>query len=168
MKNIFPWVRHLPERWVIGIATVGRIGFWGRAPGTVGSVIGLLWYTVFFFNLEPFHFFALLLFSLYIAVAFCDEAERVLRRHDPPCAILDEVVAMPICFLGLRPAMEFYQPWVILLGGFLLFRFFDILKPLGIKKLQHLPGGWGIVIDDVVAALATCLCLHLLLRLPYW
>jgi len=49
---------------------------------------------------------------------------------------------------------------VVFLAGVALFRLFDIAKPLGIRRLQELPGGWGIVIDDVAAALAACLVLH--------
>jgi phosphatidylglycerophosphatase A len=52
------------------------------------------------------------------------------------------------------------RAWAALGAGFALFRFFDIVKPLGIKRLQHLPGGWGVVVDDVVAALAACATLH--------
>lgn len=48
-----------------------------------------------------------------------------------------------------------------LLAGFALFRFFDIAKPWGIARLQRLPGGWGVVVDDLAAALATCATLHL-------
>ena len=50
--------------------------------------------------------------------------------------------------------------WALLLAGFAFFRFFDILKPLGIARLQHLSGGWGVVADDVGAALAACASLH--------
>jgi len=50
--------------------------------------------------------------------------------------------------------------WVVFLAGFALFRFFDILKPLGIGRLQELPAGWGVVMDDVAAALAACGVLH--------
>jgi phosphatidylglycerophosphatase A len=49
----------------------------------------------------------------------------------------------------------------VVLAGFGLFRFFDILKPLGISRLQNWPGGWGIVADDFAAALAACGALHL-------
>jgi phosphatidylglycerophosphatase A len=51
--------------------------------------------------------------------------------------------------------------WKILLYGFFLFRFFDIIKPLGIRSLERLKGGVGIVVDDVAAALATCITLHM-------
>jgi phosphatidylglycerophosphatase A len=50
--------------------------------------------------------------------------------------------------------------WAVLLAGFALFRLFDITKPLGIARLQNLPGGWGVVIDDTAAALAACATLH--------
>ncbi|MCX6943233.1 MAG: phosphatidylglycerophosphatase A, partial [Opitutales bacterium] len=73
---------------------------------------------------------------------------------------LDEVVAMPLCFLGW-PALAGSLPvWAVLLAGFALFRFYDILKPLGIRRLQDLPGGWGVVVDDLAAALASCATLH--------
>ena len=53
--------------------------------------------------------------------------------------------------------------WPVLLAGFMLFRLFDIFKPLGISKLQNFPGGLGCVIDDVAAAAASCAVLHLVL-----
>jgi len=75
---------------------------------------------------------------------------------------LDEFVAMPLCFLGWQNlTYAVPQRWIIFLAGFALFRLFDIWKPLGIRKLQYLPAGWGIVVDDVAAALASCVVLHL-------
>ena len=50
--------------------------------------------------------------------------------------------------------------WAIFLIGFGLFRIFDILKPFGIKRLQDLPAGWGVVVDDLAAALLTCAVMH--------
>ena len=51
--------------------------------------------------------------------------------------------------------------WTIFLTGLALFRLFDIVKPLGIRRLQDLPAGWGIVVDDFAAALAACATMHL-------
>ena len=100
--------------------------------------------------------------GLYLAVAMCGEAEFRLGRRDPAEVVLDEFTAMPLCFLGWPALLDaaHEQRWAIFLAGFLLFRLFDIAKPLGIRKLQDLPGGWGIVADDIAAALAACAVLH--------
>jgi phosphatidylglycerophosphatase A len=93
--------------------------------------------------------------ALYLAVGFCGEGARRMGRIDPGEVNLDEFVVMPLVFLGWHAGYARHWPiWAVLLLGFGLFRFFDILKPLGISRLQKLPGGWGIVVDDVAAALA--------------
>jgi phosphatidylglycerophosphatase A len=156
------WPRFLPSATVLSFATLGPIGRKLPAPGTWGSVAGLLYFTVFFY---PFGWFGTLLFGavgVYLAVALCGEAEFRLGRKDPGEVILDEFVAMPLCFLGWTALIDPLPVWAVFLAGFGLFRFFDILKPLGIRKLQDLPAGWGVVMDDVVAALAACLTMHAL------
>ena len=158
------WPRFLPTSTVLACATLGPIGRKLPAPGTWGSVAGLLYFTVFFF---PFGVIGTIFFSAigaYFAVALCGEAEFRLGRKDPGEVILDEFVAMPLCFIGWRQLAEGLVPnsweWVIFLVGLGLFRFFDILKPFGIRRLQDLPAGWGVVVDDVVAALAACATMH--------
>ena len=103
--------------------------------------------------------------SCYFAVGICGEAEKRMKKVDPGCVILDEVVAMPICMLGLKSFIAMGHGPYVLLGTFLVFRFFDILKPLGIKKLQRYYGGFGVVIDDVAAAVATCIVMNVAMRL---
>jgi len=151
-----------PTHWILNAATLGPIGKLGKMPGTNGSFVGLIWYTLIFHELSPLPYLIFSLLSVYIACHICTQAELLLRKKDPQCVILDEMVAIPFCFLGLQPFMSNSPVWLYMLVGFILFRIFDILKPFGIKKLQTLPGGLGIVIDDVVAALATCVCLHIL------
>ncbi|MEO6569180.1 MAG: phosphatidylglycerophosphatase A [Opitutaceae bacterium] len=159
------WPRSLPTRAVVMAATLGPIGRKLPAPGTWGSAAGLLYFTVFFERLNFAENLVASAAAAYLAVAFCGEAELRLRKKDPGEVILDEFVAMPLCFLGWRSLIALWPAWGVLLGGFLLFRFFDILKPLGIKRLQRYPGGWGVVIDDTAAALATCATLHVIVRL---
>ena len=106
-----------------------------------------------------------MLASCYFAVGICGEAEKRLKKVDPGEIIIDEVVAMPICFIGLKPFIADGHGAIVLIGGFLVFRVFDILKPFGIKKLQRYYGGFGVVIDDVVAGLATCAVMNVALRL---
>lgn len=162
---LFLWARVLPDRWVIGAARCGPLGRVRKGPGTAGSLGGLALYAVVFFHLAlPWQ---ILLGSLlvYVAIVLCGEAERRLAKRDPGEIVLDEAVAMPLCFLALRPWMEAGgYVWVWVFAGFVLFRFFDIVKPFGINRLQRMPGGVGVVADDVAAALATAAVLHVAAR----
>ena len=164
------WPRRLSSPVVIGLATLGPIGRRLPAPGTWGSLAGLLYFAVFFlYGYGPgeaawVNTVDIILASAamgYVAVGFCGEAEARIGRTDPGEVILDEFVAMPLCFLGWGYLVGPLPLWAILLLGFALFRLFDITKPFFISKLQDLPAGWGIVVDDTAAALAACLTLHL-------
>lgn len=161
----------MPSPIVTNLATLGPLGYLGKAPGTNGSVAGVILFTVMFYPLSPLGYLLMLALWIYLSIAFCGEAEKRLFKRDPGEIILDEVVALPVCFIGLQPAIAAWGgwAWLILLAGFGLFRFFDILKPLGIKQLQFMPGGLGVVADDLAAGVATCICLHLLVWLvgPY-
>ncbi len=145
------------------MATLGPVGLRMRAPGTWGSAAGLLFFAVCFYPLGIVESLVAIAALAYFAVGVCGEAEIRLGKHDPGEVILDEFVAMPLCFLGwpmiIGPGLV---PFLgLMLAGFALFRFYDIKKPLVINSLQDLPGGWGIVLDDTAAALATCATLHL-------
>lgn len=155
------WPRYLPTGLVIGAATLGPLGRRLPAPGTWGSLAGLLYFVLFFYRAPVGAVLLASLVGCYLAVGFCGEAEVRLRQKDPGAVVLDEVIVMPLCFLGWHSLLPVAPAWAILLLGFGLFRFFDILKPLGIAGLQRLPGGWGVVADDAAAALAACGTLHL-------
>jgi phosphatidylglycerophosphatase A len=154
------WPHSLPTATVLALATLGPLGRKLPAPGTWGSAAGLLYFTVFFQRLTVAENLAVSAVAAYLAVAFCGEAEVRLRKKDPGEVILDEFVAMPLCFLGWHALTRALPIWGALAAGFLLFRFYDILKPLGIRRLQNYPGGWGVAIDDTAAALAACATLH--------
>jgi phosphatidylglycerophosphatase A len=155
------WPRFLSTSLVLTLARLGPVGRRLPAPGTWGSVAGMLYFTVFFYPLGVIATLLLSAIACYLAVALCGEAEFRLGRKDPGEVILDEFVVMPLCFLGWRALVGPLPPWAVFLTGLALFRFFDVLKPLGIRRLQDLPGGWGVVVDDVAAALATCAVMHL-------
>ncbi len=154
---------------VLNFATLGPVGRIRKAPGTWGSVAGLLYFTLFFYDVG---WFGTLLFGavgIYVSVAMCGEAEFRLGRRDPGEVVLDEFVAIPFCFFGWREVAvllpNWAAPWAVFLAGFALFRLFDIWKPGPIGKLQDLPDGWGVVADDIAAALAACLTLHVLAQI---
>ena len=163
------WPRFLSTPTILNCATLGPVGRRLPAPGTWGSVAGVLYFVVIF---RPFqggnpvvdvvkNLLYSILGGVYLAVGICGEAEFRLGRKDPGEVILDEVVAMPLCFLGWPAFTPLIPAWLLCLLAFALFRFFDILKPFGIRRLQDLPGGWGVVLDDTAAALASCAVLHL-------
>jgi len=154
------WPRIFSSGFVIACATLGPLGRKLPAPGTWGSLAGLLYFVVFFQRASIGAILVASVIGAYLAVGFCGEAEVRMRRKDPGAVVLDEFVVIPLCFLGWRTLLDTLPAWGVLLAGFLLFRFFDILKPLGIGRLQSLPGGWGVVADDVGAALAACATLH--------
>lgn len=156
----------LPDRLVTGLCTAGPVGTWGKAPGTNGTLVGLALYTVLFFPLGLVAEALLIAALVALAIPICDEGERRMQKRDPGEMILDEIVAVPLCFLGLKAQLAATgQVWLFMLLGFGLFRLYDILKPFGIRRLQRAPGGLGVVLDDLAAAVATNLTLHLLLAL---
>lgn len=157
------WPRRLPASIVRNVATLGPLGMKLPAPGTWGSAAGLLYTFIFFRFMSWGETLVITLALCYIGVGLTGEAARLMGRTDPGEVNLDEFLVMPLVFLGAHMGSAGLWPvWVTPLLGFALFRFFDILKPLGIHGLQRWPGGWGIMVDDVVAALYSCLSLHLI------
>lgn len=152
---------------VVNCATLGPIGRVKKAPGTLGSLAGLGLYAVLFHRSSFLGFILLALMLAYLAVAFCDAAEKRLQMRDPGMIVLDEFVAVPLVFFGMggdNGLIAQHGGWPVLLAGFALFRLFDVFKPFAINRLQNFPGGLGCVADDLAAGLASCLVLHLFLR----
>src|SRR3954462_14779692 len=94
------WPRRLPAKFVTTVATLGPVGRKLPAPGTWGSLAGLLYFAVFFQRAGLAANLLASAIGAYVAVAFCGEAEKRMKRKDPGEVILDEFVAMPLCFLG--------------------------------------------------------------------
>lgn len=136
------------------------------APGTVGTLIGVLLFVPL--SLLPPPLFAAavaLLFAL--GCWICGESARLLGVHDHGGIVLDEIVGYPIAAapLLLFPALPL--PWLAggMAAAFVLFRLFDILKPWPIGALdRHVRGGFGIMLDDLVAALLAAVLLWAALR----
>ena len=121
------------------------------APGTAGSLVGLgLVIAIAYLPApQPWKSVALTLAALVICIAgigAASAAERFFGRTDPGQVVIDEVVGQMLTFL-IHPDAG----WKWMIAGFLLFRAFDILKPFPARRLERLPGGWGIMMDDVAA-----------------
>ncbi len=152
----------LGKQRIINIARLAPIGDL-KAPGTFGSLAGIFFYVIFLFYLNPVALVITGAIMAYVAVNICDLAEEYMHTQDPSDIVLDEFVAIPFCFIGVNWENVGTYAFLVLGLGFAFFRFFDILKPLGIKQVQSIKGGLGCVIDDILAALATCVCLHIVL-----
>ena len=92
-----------------------------------------------------------------VGVWAAGRAERSLGRTDPGQIVIDEVVGQMVTLLA-RPN----APWKWLLAGFVLFRLFDVVKPFPAGRAEHLPGGWGVMTDDVIAGVYSLAALGLL------
>lgn len=149
--------------WVAQGFGAGRIPV---APGTFGSLIGLLWFFLLIKTGGLWGYLGGTIAGLALSVWLCGKAERILKQTDPSSIVLDELAAMPVCFLpwtlrfwvrdGQWPNPEDFwnaNGWVGLLIIFILFRLFDIAKPWPIRRSQSLAGGWGVTMDDVLAAI---------------
>jgi phosphatidylglycerophosphatase A len=150
---------------ILFVATLGPIGRKLPAPGTFGSLTGLVvyWLLVFPGTFEPVIIHSGFGILAFCAIPICGKAEIILGKEDPSEVVLDEFVAQPLVFMGIQWASPVHlfdtRSLLVLACGFALFRFFDILKPLGIGRLQSIPGGTGVVADDIAAALAAGLLL---------
>jgi phosphatidylglycerophosphatase A len=136
MKNLIKWI-------AVGFGT----GLSPIMPGTVGTLVGLpLAWGLMFLHEQPVMQSAICLGLTLLSIPICEVAEKMIGGKDPGCIVADEYLTLPITVIGLT------SPWA-LLSGFVLHRIFDITKPPPIKQLQHIHGGFGITIDDFLAAL---------------
>ena len=143
------------DRLFLFIATGAGSGYLPKAPGTWGTLVGLLlWWPLAGLSLAAYLAAVAVLFI--VGVASAGAAEKILDRGDPGVVVIDEIVGVLIALAAvpLHPAAA--------LAGFALFRLFDIAKPFPVGWVdRHLHGGLGIMLDDVAAGLYALLVLHL-------
>lgn len=141
------------------LATGFGLGLAPIAPGTFGSLLGipLAWWLL---GRPLGQQGAIMAVLVALAVPVCHYAALQLGEGDPGRIVADEYVAFPLAVIGLKAARH---PLVMALA-FVIFRFFDALKPPPIHLTEYVQGGVGIVLDDVVAALATWVVIALVVR----
>ena len=130
------------------LATLGPIGRYLPAPGTAGSIAALI--TGFLIAKNGFFilFSALFLVTL-LGVFAADAYSRLTNTDDAGEVIIDEVAGQWLVLLCIPPNIDSAPLWYG--AGFILFRLFDILKPWPVSAAERLPGGIGVMADDVVA-----------------
>jgi phosphatidylglycerophosphatase A len=135
------------------VATGLGSGYSPLAPGTAGSLVGVLLFLPLAGLAWPVQLAATTALTL-VGVLAAGRAARLVGRKDPGLVVVDEVAGQWITFLALP-----FTP-VTALAGFLLFRVMDILKPWPARDLERLPGGFGIMADDVAAGIYAQLLLR--------
>lgn len=133
-------------------------GFLPDAPGTWGSFFALFF--IYFIGIYT-PWWGMVIFTFicsFLTVWVSDECERVWGG-DPSPLVMDELAGQGMAFISISFTSSLNLNLLLLFGGFVFFRFFDIQKPLGVNKLQQLPGGWGILVDDLLAGFYALLCL---------
>jgi phosphatidylglycerophosphatase A len=152
--------------WAWWVATFFGAGYLHPGPGTHASVITVVLWWALAMRLAPTQHLAVLaglaLVATLMGVAAAGIVARESGRKDPQQVVIDEVAGQMIALLGF----PYFVPitWKYLLASLILFRAFDIVKPPPVRQLEKLPGGWGIMLDDVAAGLLALVSLQLLLH----
>ena len=143
------------------IATGFYSGYLPKAPGTWGSLVGLLLF--FLLHTLSLPVYLAVVAGLFVVGSFAaGEAEKILDNRDPGVVVIDEIVGMLITMIAVP-----LTPLTMALG-FILFRLFDIVKPFPVNIFdQRFHGGLGIMLDDVVAGIYSLISLQLLLFLVF-
>jgi phosphatidylglycerophosphatase A len=126
------------------------------APGTVGTLVGAVIY--YFLQYLPLTTYLLItLLGFFIGIWLCGKTSLDIKVHDHSGIVFDEIIGYLLTMLAAPHGLV----WLVI--GFLLFRFFDIVKPWPIRFVdQNVTGGLGIMLDDVLAAIYAGISLHLL------
>jgi len=146
------------------LATWGGCGYFPKGPGTVGSLggIAVAWLLAGPLGWPPAALAAAAVALFLPAVWASNQACRHWQQEDPQRVVVDEVLGQWIT-LAAAPGLN----WKYWAAAFVLFRAFDIWKPFPARAAERLPGGWGIVADDVVAGVYGAVVLFLWRRLNF-
>lgn len=146
------------------VVFLGTVFFIGKIPGPGGTIGSFALYVfasfLFFCNVSYLAFN--IVFAVLLAVSFVGSvyvgrnSERVFGKPDPNCVVIDEIAGASLTLLFYPFRYQIYG--IIIL--FFVFRFFDIFKPFGIRRLENVGGGYGIVLDDIAAGLAPLLLIQ--------
>lgn len=137
-------------------ATFLGVGFCPVAPGTAATAAGIV--LVYFLQSSLPLYTVVMVLLLVLAIPVCTYLEKESGRKDPGLLVIDEVVGIMIGLIGLPLS------WPVVIVGFFLFRAFDMFKIYPINRFEALPGGLGIMLDDVMAGLYTNIVLHIAAR----
>ena len=144
------------------IAYVGGIGYVGKGGGTVAALFFCVIWLLLPAGYSTTFWQIVVTFFLIAIGTWSSNVVDAVWGKDSSKVVIDEVAGMAITLLYVPQHITY------MLAGLVAFRFFDIVKPLGIKKLEKWPKGWGVMADDVLAGLYASIVIQLLLQFKWW
>jgi phosphatidylglycerophosphatase A len=149
------------KRILLCFATFFYIGHLPIAPGTWASLVTtvLVYFIKPYWQASVYMQIAAIVFIFLLGIPAASVAEKHFNKKDPRPCVVDEVAGQMVSLLLVPHSISFY------IAGFLLFRVFDILKPFPVRNAEKIPGGFGIMLDDIAAGLYALGVLHLYLYL---
>jgi phosphatidylglycerophosphatase A len=144
------------KHFILILATGFGVGYSPVAPGTLGTLLAIPVY-YFLSNITSPIYEVTLIGFFFLAVWISENAETFFGKKDDPKIVIDEMMGFLITMLWVPKTIFFVTI------GFFLFRFFDILKPFPMRRLEkRLKGGYGVVLDDVVAGVYASIVVHVI------
>lgn len=147
-------------RWKELFFTGFYTGYSPVAPGTVGTILALFIYIIEYIAFGSISWIInliVVLILIYPSIKLGDEGEKFFSEKDPSQVVLDEM-------MGYWISLMFYPFNIkIVIAAFIIFRFFDIVKPYPVRKLENMRGGLGIMLDDYISGVYTNIILFLIL-----
>jgi phosphatidylglycerophosphatase A len=146
------------NRFILMLATGFGVGYSPIAPGTLGTLIAIPVY--YFLSAIPSPLYEITLIGFFfLSVWISENAEIIFGKKDDPRIVIDEMMGFLVTMLWVhRSAFSITM-------GFFLFRIFDIIKPPPIRRLERTKGGFGVVLDDVLAGVYANIILHIIGRI---
>ena len=136
------------------VATIGFLGYFPFAPGTIGSLFALVLFILT--DVPVYTHFSIIVIGTLLGIHASTAAEKILKEKDSKKIIIDEFIGFYVSVFYLPKTFGF------VIAAFILFRFFDILKPLFISKLEKtLSNGLGVMADDILAGIYTNMILQI-------
>ena len=164
---------------ILFLASGFGVGHLAGPKGTYGSLLGIGYYFLLRQMGRPINYIGLTALGILATVWIAGHAEKILCRKDPQEIVLDEISCFPVAMSGSeivlgqftangaftnRPLLFFGNLAVV----FVVYRILDIFKPSFLGRAEHLPGGWGIVLDDLLAGICTAVISIALLLSWFW
>lgn len=141
------------------LSTFFGVGYFPLGQGTLTSFIIILLYRFYLYRLHWALYLVLLAVVFVLGVLSSSVYSRAVKKKDPHQIVIDEVAGQLLVLFRLNPS------WLLLLSSFFLFRLFDIAKPFPVRQVEKFSKGWGIMADDIMAAIYSGILVHLYLLL---